>query len=98
MKIVLTLCNTEHECGKLDEAFVEMVIETGLSSGLFCPDVYLTLGDASYEVSPGELVVLGKAMEAYLEERRADGAAEKLADLYITPSTMGRPLKERAPR
>ena len=76
MKVVLTLCNTEHECGKLDEAFVEMVVETGLSSGLFCPDVYLTLGDASYEVSPGELVVLGKAMEAYLEERRAAEVVE----------------------
>ncbi|HUW10203.1 MAG TPA: hypothetical protein VM537_10765 [Anaerolineae bacterium] len=77
MKVVLTLCNTEHECGKLDEAFVEMVVETGLSSGLFCPDVYLTLGDASYEVSPAELVVLGRAMEAYLAQRRAADAADK---------------------
>lgn len=69
MKHTLTLYDTE--CARADEAYIEMAVETGLASGPFAPDVYLALGEASYQVMPEDLVVLGRAMEAYLEQRRA---------------------------
>ena len=77
MKHILELRDTEFVCDQPVQAvWVELVVETGVAEGPFQCDVRLTLGEKSYDMAPGELIILGKAMEAYLEQRRADARLE----------------------
>jgi len=71
MKHILELRDTDSVYGDQSSAWIEMVVQTGCAETPFQADVHLLLGEKEYEVGPGELVVLGKAMEAYLEQRRA---------------------------
>ena len=71
MKFLLELRDNDCVYGDQSSAWIEMVVQTGCAETPFQADVHLLLGEKEYEVAPGELVVLGKAMEAYLEQRRA---------------------------
>jgi len=76
MKHTLELRDSEFVYGDPNAAWVELVIETGVAEDPFQCDVWLTVGEKSYDVGAVNLVVLGRAMEAYLEQRRADARLE----------------------
>ena len=71
MKHILELRDTEFVYGDQKTAWVELTVETGVAEGPWHCDVQLALGEKVYDVGAMDLIVLGRAMEAYLEQRRA---------------------------
>jgi len=84
MKHTLELRDSEFVYGDPNAAWVELVIETGVAEDPFQCDVWLTVGEKSYDVGATDLIVLGRAMEAYLEQRRAVAVADKRCSPTIT--------------